>query len=1077
METVFLTVLNMSITAGWLVLAVLVLRLLLLKAPKAIRCVLWALVGLRLLLPFTIESNVSLLPSREPIPQNIVSTETPEIDTGVPIINTIVNPILNDIAANAPVQTPEKDDGDIPPIPSDPVTEPTPTPEPVPQPKTNGLQHIVWVASVVWLVGVGVMALYGVISYLRMRRQVRASLPLQTGVYECDAVVSPFILGIFRPRIYLPSGMASETMTYVLAHENTHLKRRDHWWKPLGFALLCVHWFNPLLWVGYLLLCRDIEMACDERIVKEMDNADKKAYSEALVSCSFHRRRIMVCPVAFGEVGVKERIRSIVNYKKPAFWVVIVAVVICVGVAVAFLTNPPANSGGEGGVTSPIGGENKLPEPHAHQLLTADRMASLLSAEKGSTITVSQVGLKDAVIEEKQENAQGSGRYVYLASDYRYGDVEARDSYLIAELENETVFFDLQDAAYGNLLYLRDIDGDKQNEVILQRTVDAFGGAGQYSSRIFKIKNNAIYEMFNSLSGETLFDSGFKSEFLNGYTLKIYNTLTDFETVIDISEHYILDFFDENGKAKLDVGISCDSFMEFTPQDVDDDGVFEIIGVQYAFMTNHADGVGYAKTVLKYSPQSETMQVVKADFEVETVTTTTTTTITQVTATTTTVFTGTPKPLPGFSDTVQVNWLYPEQFELLLANPSYDLLTLSGRSPYTYPKDGNAYPLWGAGSMPFDALGKFAMNKEQLQATLLQNGITARPQGAVFVETPYAPLTLWVDTDSGPVFLTIDTGDVFAGGTGIDAVYTHAQYREAFCKRKGTVTINGEQTTMEADVYWNDAELSLLTVLKAMGATVQSSAEVHTVTFQGTEYTLDLTKKTLSKHGEVFTLLVLDGGYSAVYEKDGDCRVNIPILHHVLWQMGAKSYISVQGTTVVIKDAPLWERVGVPPVGTFSADQYQEFSYSFLPIVSATLYNNGKAESIEPDDPRLVRFVNALMYSQSEGLYWIRQGYVKESEIITMTETENKRLEIEFQSWNGENSQTHNDTPKLIVFSDYYLQLMNRREGGGYEWSQEPIAEQIWPYKSLWEKANEDGLIAEGWPWIRWFDLFEYAGF
>ena len=211
---------------------------------------------------------------------------------------------------------------------------------PMPGDSVDPVQVLVFAASIVWLVGILLMLSYGAVSYFCLKRKVSASLCKEGHVYLCDNIDTPFILGIFRPRIYLPSGMAESEIPYVLAHEEAHLKRKDHLWKPLGFLLLAVYWFNPLFWVAYILLCRDIENACDEKAIKDSDKAYKVSYSEALLACSIHRRTIMACPLAFGETGVKSRIRAVLHYKKPAFWVILVAILVLIVTCVCFLTNP-----------------------------------------------------------------------------------------------------------------------------------------------------------------------------------------------------------------------------------------------------------------------------------------------------------------------------------------------------------------------------------------------------------------------------------------------------------------------------------------------------------------------------------------------------------------------------------------------------------------------------------------------------------------------------------------------------------------------------------------------------------------
>ena len=309
-EGVFLKILNMSISAGWLVLAVVVLRFALQKAPKALRVVLWGIVGLRLVWPFSIESILSLIPSAETVPPDIGMAATPAIQSGVPVVNSLVNPVLGSSMAATP------------------------------QYSINPMQVAQFIAAWVWVIGMGIMVLYALVSWAVVRLRVREAVREEKNIWVCDRIGSPFILGIFLPRIYLPSDMAEEDKPYVLAHERAHLNRRDHWWKPLGFALLAVHWFNPLVWLAYILLCRDIELACDERVIRQMGEGSKKPYSEALINCSVPRRMIAACPVAFGETGVKGRIKSVLNYKKPAFWIILVAIVVCIAVAVCFLTDP-----------------------------------------------------------------------------------------------------------------------------------------------------------------------------------------------------------------------------------------------------------------------------------------------------------------------------------------------------------------------------------------------------------------------------------------------------------------------------------------------------------------------------------------------------------------------------------------------------------------------------------------------------------------------------------------------------------------------------------------------------------------
>ena len=312
----FVKLLNMSLAASIIILVIVVLRLLLKKAPRNIICFLWVLVALRLILPFSIQSNLSvynMMPSSAGTQGQIEyfqyngKTEKPKVEFSVPaLVNDNASPDSMTIGEHT-------SDLYLPPVIS------------------------------IWLAGVCVMLLYAIGSYLYLRKKVGASIPRREGLKMSDDISTPFILSILKPVIYIPSGMDEKTLNHVVAHEKAHIKRRDHWWKPLGYCLLTVYWFNPIIWLAYVLLCRDIEMACDEKVIRDMDKGSVAAYSQALLDCSFPRRRIAACPLAFGEVGVKERVKTVLNYKKPAFWIIIAAIVACAIVAVCFLTNPAAN--------------------------------------------------------------------------------------------------------------------------------------------------------------------------------------------------------------------------------------------------------------------------------------------------------------------------------------------------------------------------------------------------------------------------------------------------------------------------------------------------------------------------------------------------------------------------------------------------------------------------------------------------------------------------------------------------------------------------------------------------------------
>ena len=310
MSELFLKIVNMSISASWVVVAVLALRFCLKKAPKWVNVLLWGIVAARMVFPFSIESVLSLIPSAETISPTIMMEQSPSVQTGVPALNHVINPVISGSFTPAPGAS------------------------------ANPLQIWIPVLTGIWLFGIAALFLYSAVSYWRLHRKVCEAVILRGNIYQSEKVCTPFVLGIIKPKIYLPYHMDSREMDHVIAHEQTHIRRKDHWWKPLGFLLLTIHWFNPLMWLSYVLLCRDIELACDEKVIGKMGNAQRADYTQALAACSVDRRLIAACPLAFGEIGVKERVKSVMNYKKPAFWIVLASVIVCAVIAVCFLTNP-----------------------------------------------------------------------------------------------------------------------------------------------------------------------------------------------------------------------------------------------------------------------------------------------------------------------------------------------------------------------------------------------------------------------------------------------------------------------------------------------------------------------------------------------------------------------------------------------------------------------------------------------------------------------------------------------------------------------------------------------------------------
>lgn len=398
MSSLFLKIVNMSIAASWLILAVILLRVVLKKAPKWINVLLWGIVAVRLICPFSFESSVSLIPDsigNGELVSQWADDYIGEIDIYHP------DSIYYDAAIGAGREPISDGEGGY-----YVVTKHDQLGEPDTIENT-----VVPVLAVVWVAGIGTMFFYAAISYIRLRNKVGASIHLRDNIWICDDIQTPFILGCFKPKIYIPSGTAEAQLFHIIAHENAHLKRRDHWWKPLGFIVLAVHWFNPLVWVAYILLCRDIELACDEKVIRELNQSESIAYSEALLSCSMDRRMVMVCPLAFGEVGVKERVKRVLNYKKPAFWIVVVAVLASIVVGVCFLTNPKVER------EFPINGDN------VSDLRTEEIVSKIAAAENlqdGSLLCVNADNFDLMFTPDFNWANDGAIRFFYIENNKTY---------------------------------------------------------------------------------------------------------------------------------------------------------------------------------------------------------------------------------------------------------------------------------------------------------------------------------------------------------------------------------------------------------------------------------------------------------------------------------------------------------------------------------------------------------------------------------------------------------------------------------------------------------------------------------
>ena len=330
MNRIFIEILNMSISGSIMILAVLFVRLLLKKAPRWIPVLLFGLVAVRLILPFSIETSFSLIPSGRTLSLTSDSEKSDDssgvhaqltVDSGI----TAVDEYLNQHLVSEKTEL-----------------VPSVLPESAEELKTNRNPGVRFLSagSMIWLCGAVGIILYSLIWYMKLRRSVAEAVLYRENIYLCDQVQTPFILGFFRPRIYLPSGLSSPDTLHVLAHERAHLQRKDQLWKGLGFLLLAVYWFNPLMWLSYILFCRDIEAACDEKVVAGLQAPERKAYANALVSCSMNRQQVLAYPLAFGEINVKSRVKKVLQYNKPAALTVIIALIACAFLAGCFLTNP-----------------------------------------------------------------------------------------------------------------------------------------------------------------------------------------------------------------------------------------------------------------------------------------------------------------------------------------------------------------------------------------------------------------------------------------------------------------------------------------------------------------------------------------------------------------------------------------------------------------------------------------------------------------------------------------------------------------------------------------------------------------
>lgn len=400
MADVFIKTLNMGIAAGWLIVAVVVLRVLVKRAPKRFRLLLWAVVGLRLVLPVSIESALSLVPSAQTLPEGVMYAAAPELNTGIAALNDAINPAFT--AAFAPE----------------------------PAASANPLQVLLPAASVIWLAGAAAMLLWALVSWLRLRRRVAEAVRLEGNVFESERVASPFVLGLIRPRIYLPFGLDEGAREQVLTHERAHIARGDHVIKLIGWLILAVYWYNPLVWLAYALFCRDIELACDERVIRRLPVSGRADYSQALLDLSRPHHGVGACPLAFGESAVKGRVKSVLTYKRPAFWLIMLAALLCIGAAVCFLTDPKAeaddsvqNDSHDYGI--PITVTAVLPENFPEQVLEFARGCAAQQAANMDYLNISAAEITELASYSEAELTDGGVACLFkLGAHYELAEPE-----------------------------------------------------------------------------------------------------------------------------------------------------------------------------------------------------------------------------------------------------------------------------------------------------------------------------------------------------------------------------------------------------------------------------------------------------------------------------------------------------------------------------------------------------------------------------------------------------------------------------------------------------------------------------
>ncbi len=534
MAGIFLKILNMSISASWIVLVVLILRFVLKRAPKWINCMLWGIVGLRLIMPFSLESAFSLIPSTETISQPAGSPR-PYFESGISMVDSQVNNHLKDSYFEG-------------------ITRPT-----------GNFLNITTILAIVWIIGIAALLIYTLISYLRLRNKMGTAVLLRDNIYQSESVVSPFVLGIIKPKIYVPFNLSENDMQNVIAHEMSHIKRKDHLWKPLGFLILTVYWFNPFMWISYIMLCRDIEAACDEKVVKDFSNEQKADYSEALLACSTNRRIIAACPIAFGEADVKSRVKSVLNYKKPAFWIIIASVITGIAVAVCFLTNPKT-------------AKEYYDSGYSLQITVNTLDSKTQIPTKTETLSF------DTFNGAKGKLSNGTG-FEITTCDLQTGSLTVRLS--------------------GTSLYSRDVKPVVLEEITVEQNSDGITLTDKDEKQFFTFKFVETQTLDNAISQAILKEN--KPKYYSDGTECITEGHIVYGIVTDKNEYtaYVLTNYNafgfENGYFMSKAGGTIPAVMTFekTPQG------YNLLNIEYA-----QDGSYYAKSIKKMFPEKYQHRVI-----------------------------------------------------------------------------------------------------------------------------------------------------------------------------------------------------------------------------------------------------------------------------------------------------------------------------------------------------------------------------------------------------------------------------------------------------------------------------------